>query len=299
MVRSVLLAGLETVPFTCDLLHTLEIFHVKCLRSLLCGDACIKHVHILNDGSSHTSYVAKTNTHVRQQLHVPTIASTLRERRITWLQSMVNSGSKAFPTFAALFGITIWEHGSQLTSAGQLTSTSNPWLRQYFDDLDALAHVNASFKHEWQQHHWGAIFSQSFLQSKTHALQSYVEPSPNALRLTTADLTLPGLQRTKPYVMTTAGDAWMALPPAPALDRKAASSPVKKQRISPPTTSAASTDRKYQSTVGKNIAHIEARVRALEGEIHDALSLPADDTIAQAMITSGVEYQNAIPNRFQ
>ena len=51
-MRSVLLSGLETVAFPPDLLHSLEVFQMKCLRRLACGQACLKEIRVAEDGAS-------------------------------------------------------------------------------------------------------------------------------------------------------------------------------------------------------------------------------------------------------
>ena len=149
-VRSVLLTGLETVAFSYQLLQPLEVFQMKCLRKLMCGKACLKTLMRNRAGEESTKYKALSNQEIRQRLRIHTVSSELRYRRLSWLQSLASSGSKASSTFAALCGTTVWEQSEELDRDGNLSSSSNPWLRQFFQDLQILAKNDERFRKTWK-----------------------------------------------------------------------------------------------------------------------------------------------------
>ena len=53
-------------------------------------------------------------------------------------------------------------------------------------------------------------------------------------------------------------------------------------------------EQQYLSLVGKNLRNVEARLRALEGEVRHSIALPSSDEIAAAMVHSGTEHQSAV-----
>ena len=119
-VRSVLLSGLETVPFSAELLHMLEVFQMKCLHRLACGRACLRVPRLDADGRTTISYTALTNQADQRMVKVNSIASELSYRRLSRLQHLVASGHKAHSTFAALDGPSYWEFGLRIDDSGLL-----------------------------------------------------------------------------------------------------------------------------------------------------------------------------------
>lgn len=106
-------------------------------------------------------------------------------------------------TIAALVGRSIWEPDSPLDTHGRLTATSNPWLKKYFDDLDALAKINASFRKVWQAIAWNAVYTDDFLEAPLAAIQSYHDPPKRSIRVQKSHITFPGMQKLKPYSLFT------------------------------------------------------------------------------------------------
>lgn len=97
LVRSTLLAGLEAMVITVQQYTQLEKFQMKCVRALLCGEACIKFSGESATGEQITTYRAKTNDAVRLRANVNTIRSEMTARRLRWLQSLVEK-SRDGPT---------------------------------------------------------------------------------------------------------------------------------------------------------------------------------------------------------
>eukprot|EP00930_Biecheleria_cincta_P040926 TRINITY_DN28022_c0_g1_i1.p1 TRINITY_DN28022_c0_g1~~TRINITY_DN28022_c0_g1_i1.p1 ORF type:complete len:170 (+),score=27.17 TRINITY_DN28022_c0_g1_i1:251-760(+) len=127
-----------------------------------------------------------------------TIASELRHRRLSWLQSMARSEAKSASTFAALSGTSIWEKIEELDSEGSLTVHANPWLRQFFRDLQIYARHNSFFRKVWEERKWFAIFSDVFEGARFASVRTYIhEDSGNFL--TSDDLLTPAMRRLKPY----------------------------------------------------------------------------------------------------
>ena len=92
---------------------------------------------------------------------------------------------------------------------------------------------------------------------------------------------------------------WLTLtsaPKTPATSRQSSGQPWQKiARTSQSSIDPAMhAERRFRFLVGKTIGHIEARLRAVEGEVRDAVALPADDDIAIAIVDSGSDYQNAV-----
>eukprot|EP00930_Biecheleria_cincta_P028433 TRINITY_DN19846_c0_g1_i1.p1 TRINITY_DN19846_c0_g1~~TRINITY_DN19846_c0_g1_i1.p1 ORF type:complete len:227 (-),score=26.31 TRINITY_DN19846_c0_g1_i1:284-964(-) len=66
----------------------------------------------------------------------------------------------------------------------------------------------------------------------------------------------------------------------------------KKPRTASTDSDAASVGH-LQSLFGKNLSHHDARLRALEGDVDDAVALPTDDEIVIDMLAAGVDYHAA------
>eukprot|EP00972_Heterocapsa_arctica_P068260 10084575-Heterocapsa_arctica.AAC.1 len=71
-----------------------------------------------------------TNTWIRAQLHLPTVASDLRAQRTQWLKSPMKRPSHNAILLAALAGSSVWDNLPPLDEQGVPRPTANPWLHQ-------------------------------------------------------------------------------------------------------------------------------------------------------------------------
>ena len=76
------------------------------------------------------------NSRIRASLRIHTIASTLRQRRLRWLQHMVRHPNHHKLYFASMFGRFGWEIcRRELDDHGKPVQHAIPALRQMYDDL--------------------------------------------------------------------------------------------------------------------------------------------------------------------
>jgi len=71
---------------------------------------------------------------------------------------MLRYPHKSKSAIAAFVGQSIWERTAPLDAYGHLSEAANPWLMQYFDDLDAVAKINSSFRAVWHAFAWNAFY---------------------------------------------------------------------------------------------------------------------------------------------
>eukprot|EP00972_Heterocapsa_arctica_P065277 9638692-Heterocapsa_arctica.AAC.1 len=79
-----------------------------------------------------------TNEWFRAQLHLPTVASYLPAQRMKWLKSLMRQPLHNATLLAALAGSSVWDELSPLDELGVPRQTANPWLRQFWDDVQMV-----------------------------------------------------------------------------------------------------------------------------------------------------------------
>ena len=133
VVRSTLITGLLAACLIAGQLRQLEAQHMRCARSLLQGEGR-----------------GLTNNQARQRFKLPTLASWLRTQRFHWLQVIMADPPTHAVVLAALAGSTVWEETTQLNQLGIPLATANPWLRQFWQDVEHLAQTSALLRDELQ-----------------------------------------------------------------------------------------------------------------------------------------------------
>ena len=92
------------------------------------------------------------NSRIRASLRIHTIASTLRQRRLRWLQHMVRHPNHHKLYFASMFGRFGWEIcRRELDDHGKPVQHAVPALRQMYDDLAAAVPEFQGFQPGWMQ----------------------------------------------------------------------------------------------------------------------------------------------------
>ena len=138
VVRSALLSGCEALNLKRPEINKLEGEQVRYLRKLMGGKAHWK--------TAEGRDCALTNEQVRFRTKFATIDSTLRSRRIAWLQQMVREPYLHSQLWTALLGEFEWSQ-KQLDSNMRPVAHCNPWLRTFWEDILILKE-----KCEWT--HW-------------------------------------------------------------------------------------------------------------------------------------------------
>eukprot|EP00959_Pyramimonas_sp_CCMP1952_P174516 3647139-Pyramimonas_sp.AAC.1 len=82
-----------------------------------------------------THAVSWSNAELLRDWRILPSAGELAVRRVRWLQSMVQRTYAHVQTVSVLLGHILHEPPA-LASSGALSSTANPWLRQFARDLD-------------------------------------------------------------------------------------------------------------------------------------------------------------------
>ena len=122
LVQGKLLSGCETWVCTDKQYVELERFQCKKLRAMWQGQA--------RDW---------TSQELRKRSQVATIRSTMRVRRLKWLQKILRHPKENGQLMAITMGKAAWMERPQLDEEGRPTGEANPWLRQWWSDLQAAA----------------------------------------------------------------------------------------------------------------------------------------------------------------
>ena len=144
-----MLSGLETLVLTAGEEQRLERKQRRHLRALMAGGAC-------DWSGSHP--VALSNCEVRRRLGFATIKSELQSRRLQWLQSVAFYPEHNSVLLATLTGKYSWEDYDQLDDQARPTCQANPWLRQWYQDLELVGARCECFAADLVEHGWFAIF---------------------------------------------------------------------------------------------------------------------------------------------
>jgi len=125
-----LAGGLDTCILTTSQEHRLEGNLCKKMRFMLKGLAR-----------------RKSNCWLRTTCGIPTLASTLRIRRLRLFRGILNMMGDLTTADAPLPAVLLGSghaHGSaQLNPDGRPSASCNPWLQQFMDDIDHAAAVGA------------------------------------------------------------------------------------------------------------------------------------------------------------
>jgi hypothetical protein len=125
------------------------------VRVLLGKQALVEH---------HGVQVYRASRSLREMLKIDTIYSTLRVRRLQWLQTIASSLSDALPLLAVL--CAPMGNVAQLDETGEPTEQANPWLKQWYADLVLTAHMTRSWSDSFSAKGFLAISDSSFLKLK-------------------------------------------------------------------------------------------------------------------------------------
>jgi hypothetical protein len=117
--------------------------------------------------------VRRPSQTIREYLRCPTVFSTLRERRLRWLQTMIHFSEDNIPLFAVL--CSPLNETPQLGDNGVPMSAANPWIKQWYRDLQAACVLSASWRESFCRRGFWAITDPQFAKLKLNKLRSYVQ----------------------------------------------------------------------------------------------------------------------------
>jgi hypothetical protein len=129
MVRNTLLSAMDVRVLRHGEVQRLERAQMRWLRVLLLGGAR-----------------GRSNQAVRAYLKCYTVESLLRVARLKMLRRLTLSGEAGSATLLALVGSSQARPASQLDVHGVPTADANPWLRQLWGDVVALAAVDTNVR---------------------------------------------------------------------------------------------------------------------------------------------------------
>eukprot|EP00972_Heterocapsa_arctica_P029250 4301405-Heterocapsa_arctica.AAC.1 len=138
---STLTSGLTALALSPTETAQLDRFHLQTLRILLRGDAAYQ-----------------TNNWVLQRLHIPSVASFLCAQRIRWLQRIISQPDAHMLLLAVVTGRSQQSQIGALDVNYHLTPHANPWLSQWWRDMQEVAKVAPAFALEFQRLGWLATF---------------------------------------------------------------------------------------------------------------------------------------------
>ena len=131
LVTSAAISGLEPFALTSQDLERLETAHVLLIRRLFGREGW-------GSSKSDKQHRSISNDAIRKGAQMPTLDSLIRQRRLTWIQSMLKKPYHHEQYFASMFGSFVWEKQKDLTEEGVTgipTKEANPALKQLYNDL--------------------------------------------------------------------------------------------------------------------------------------------------------------------